>query len=185
MIFSLRSAPERIVVAIYAFALMFPLLVEWSNNPEFLGEYFSPIQRSRAETERMLEPGPYEWKDFVIEKKDGTKIGFIASFYTLHPMGKMLEIGYLLLPSERGKGYCTEAAQIMVDYLFFTKEAACVQASTHVKNIASQRVLEKAGFKKEGTMRKRFYIRGDWCDTILFSILREEWKEARILTKAL
>lgn len=162
-----------------------PLYAEWSNNPEFLGEYFSPIQRSRTETEKMLEPSPHEWKDFVIEKKDGTKIGFIASFYALHPMGKMLEIGYLLMPSERGKGYCTEAAQIMVDYLFLTKEAACIQASTHLKNIASQRVLEKAGFKKEGTMRKRFYIRGEWCDTILFSILREEWKEAKILTKAL
>ena len=160
-----------------------PLYAEWSNNLAFLGEYFSPIQRSRTETEKMLEPSPYEWKDFVIEKKDGTKIGFIGSFYILHPMGKMLEMGYTLIPSERGKGYCTEAAQIMVDYLFLTREAACIQATTHVKNNASQRVLEKVGFKKEGAMRKRFFVRGEWQDIILFSILREEWKEPKVLTK--
>ena len=161
-----------------------PLHAGWSNNQEFQGEYYFPTQRSRTETEKVMsEPGPYEWKDFVIEKKDGPKIGIIDSFYMLHPMGKVPEIGYALIPSERGKGYCTEAAQIMVDYLFLTKEAPCIQTSTDARNTASQRVLEKIGFKKEGTMRKRFYSRGDWQDTILFSILREEWKEPKILTK--
>ena len=162
-----------------------PLYTEWSNSPEFQGEYFFPTQRSRTETEKtMSEPSPYEWKDFVIAKKDGTKIGIINSYYVLHPMGKVLEIGFALIPNERGKGYCTEAAKIMVDYLFLTKEAPCIQTSTDVKNIASQKVLEKVGFKKEGTMRKRFYSRGKWQDVILFSILREEWKEPKILTKA-
>jgi RimJ/RimL family protein N-acetyltransferase len=87
------------------------------------------------------------------------------------------------VPTERGKGYCTEAAQIMLDYLFLSKETVCIQATTHVKNIASQRVLQKVGFKKEGIMRKRFFIQGEWQDIILFSILREEWKEPRILTR--
>jgi RimJ/RimL family protein N-acetyltransferase len=160
------------------------LYAEWSNDPEFHGEYFFPTQKSRTETEKvMVEPSLHEWKDFVIEKKDRTKIGLISFFYVLHPLGKMLEMGYALIPSGRGKGYCTEAAQIMVDYLFLTKEANCVQSGTHVKNISSQRVLEKVGFRKEGTMRKRFYSRGEWQDIILFSILREEWKEPKILTR--
>ncbi len=160
-----------------------PLYAEWVNNPEFLGEHFFPTQRSRVEIEKAFEPSLQEWKDFIIEKKDGTRIGFIVSFYLLHPMGKMLEIGYALISSERGKGYCTEATQMMVDYLFLVKEANCIQATTHVESIASQRVLEKAGFKKEGIMRKRFFTRGEWQDIILFSILREEWKEPKILTK--
>jgi ribosomal-protein-alanine N-acetyltransferase len=161
-----------------------PLYDEWCNDPEFLGEYFFPIQRSRTETEKvMLEPSPYEFKDFVIEKKDGTKIGYIAFFHALHPMGKMLEIGYALIPSERARGHCSEAAQIIVDYLFLTKEAPCIQATTDSENIASQRVLEKAGFKKEGTMRKRSFSRGEWRDLTLYSSLREEWKEPKVLTK--
>jgi aminoglycoside 6'-N-acetyltransferase len=98
-------------------------------------------------------------------------------------MGKTLEIGYSLISSERGKGYCSEAAQIMVDYLFLSKETPCIQAVTHIKNTASQRILEKVGFRREGIMRKRSFVRGEWTDMVLFSILREEWKEPKILTK--
>ena len=162
----------------------FPLLIEWVNKLEYWGEFFSPSQRSRTEIEKNLsEPGPFEFKDFVIEKKDGTTVGWISFFYTLHPMWKTLEIGYSLIPNERRKGYCTEAAQIMVDYLFLSKEASCIQATTHVKNAASQRILEKVGFRREGIMRKRDFVRGEWTDVNLFSILREEWNEPRILTR--
>jgi RimJ/RimL family protein N-acetyltransferase len=98
-------------------------------------------------------------------------------------MGKLLEIGYVLVPDERGKGYCTEAVMIMVDYLFLTKEMLCIQAITDTRNIASQKVLEKAGFTKEGTIRKRFFSRGEWRDGYLYSILRKQWKEPKILTK--
>jgi ribosomal-protein-alanine N-acetyltransferase len=49
--------------------------------------------------------------------------------------------------------------------------------------VASQKVLEKNGFKKEGTIRKEEFVRGEWRDKYLYSILREEWKEPRILTK--
>jgi RimJ/RimL family protein N-acetyltransferase len=161
-----------------------PLFTEWFNNPEFNGELFAPVQRSRAEIEKSYsEPSPFEGKRFIIEKKDGTKIGWIVHFNMLHPMGKFLEIGYALAPNERGKGYCTEAAKIMVDYLFLAKEIACIQAITDVRNTASQKVLENAGFQKEGTIRKRFSIRGEWRDGYLYSILREEWKEPKILTK--
>jgi ribosomal-protein-alanine N-acetyltransferase len=52
-----------------------------------------------------------------------------------------------------------------------------------VGNKAAQRVLEKAGFKVEGTIRKLSFVRGEWTDRILYSILLEEWKEPRILTK--
>jgi len=97
-------------------------------------------------------------------------------------MGKTLEIGASLIPNERRKGYGTEATQIMIDYLFLSKEAPCIQATTHIKN-PSQRALEKIGFRREGIMRKRSFIRGEWTDITLYSILREEWKEPKILTK--
>jgi RimJ/RimL family protein N-acetyltransferase len=159
-----------------------PLFAEWFNKPEVFGEYNPLRQMSRTEAEKMLE-NPLELKPFIIEKKDGGKIGFIAHFYVLHPAGRQLEIGYSLVPSERGKGYCTEALKIMVDFLFLSKDTMRIQAQTDPRNIPSQKVLEKVGFKKEGTLRKSFFMRGEWRDAYLYSILKEEWKEPKILTK--
>jgi RimJ/RimL family protein N-acetyltransferase len=159
-----------------------PLFAEWFNKPEVFGEYNPLHQMSRIEAEKLLE-NPLELKPFLIEKKDGNKIGFVAHFYVLHPASKQLEIGYTLVPGERGKGYCTEALEIMVDYLFLSKEIIRIQAQTDPRNLASQKVLEKAGFKKEGTLRKSLFMRGEWRDALLYSILREEWKEPKVLTK--
>jgi ribosomal-protein-alanine N-acetyltransferase len=159
-----------------------PLIAEWFSSPEVFGEYNPLRQMSRTDAEKMFE-NPFELKPFFIEKKDGSKIGFVAHFYVLHVAGRQLEIGYSLVPSERGKGYCTEAAKIMVDYLFLSKESMRIQAQTDPRNVASQKVLEKIGFKKEGTLRKNFFMRGEWRDAYLYSILREEWKEPKILTK--
>ena len=159
-----------------------PLIAEWFSSPEVFGEYNTLRQMSKTEAEKMFE-SPLELKTFIIEKKDGNKIGFVSHFYVLHPAARQLEIGYVLLPSERGKDYCTEAVNIMVDYLFLSKESRRIQAQTDLRNVASQKVLEKVGFKKEGTLRKNFFRRGEWRDTYLYSILREEWKEPKILTK--
>ena len=157
-----------------------PLFAEWINNREFLGEYesFEPI--SRMELEKQYDKLTPEEKWFFIEKKNGNKIGHIGHFLS----GKLLEIGYVMIPSERGKGYCTEAVKIMVDHLFLSKDIVRIQAHTNVRNKASQKVLEKAGFQKEGRIRKCSFIKGEWRDSYLYSILREEWKEPKILTKA-
>jgi RimJ/RimL family protein N-acetyltransferase len=90
--------------------------------------------------------------------------------------------GFALISSERGKGYGTEAIQLMVDHLFLTKNVVRIQVTTDVSNVASQRALEKVGFAKEGTMRKYFFAKGNYRDHFLYSILREEWKEPKILT---
>jgi RimJ/RimL family protein N-acetyltransferase len=73
--------------------------------------------------------------------------------------------------------------KILVDYLFLSKSIVRIQAKANPRNVASQRVLEKAGFKKEGLIRKDVFVRGQWQDGVLYSILREEWKEPKVLTK--
>ncbi len=157
----------------------FPLVLDWFNNPQFEGE-FEPLdpQRSRKEFEDRYEKlGPDE-KFFLIEKKDGSKIGSIGHY----SRGNTPEIGYFIIPDERGKGYCSEAVQIMVDYLFLSRDIVRVQAHTNIGNRASQKVLEKSGFKKEGTFRKEYFVRGEWVDSCYYGILKEEWKEPKILT---
>ena len=155
------------------------LVSEWLNNPDYFGEYVPLKQQSRTELEKGYDTMPPEVRWFIIEKKDESKIGSIGHF----PAGKLFEIGYAIIPSERGKGCCTEAVKIMVDYLFLSKDIGRIQAHTDIRNAASQKVLEKVGFKKEGTIRKSNFIRGEWRDTYLYSILREEWKEPKILTR--
>ncbi len=157
-----------------------PWVAECVNNPEFYGQYEPLMQVSKAELENKYDKLTPKEKWFIIEKKDGSKIGGISHF----PVGELLEIGYTLIPSERNKGYCTEAVKIIVDYLFLSKDIVRIQAGTNPRNVASQRVLEKAGFKKEGLVRKSVFVRGKWEDGLLYSILREEWKESKILTKA-
>lgn len=160
-----------------------PLFAEWANKPEFFGEYNPLRQTSRTEIEKNFDKSTHEETGFIIEKKDGSKIGYICHFTLAHPAGKLLEIGYSMSPNERGRGYCTEALQIMVDYLFLSQDTQRIQACTDTRNLASQKVLEKTGFKKEGTMRKYLFIRGEPRDACLYSILREEWKEPKSLTK--
>lgn len=155
-----------------------PVLKEWVNDADFVGEFEPFSQESLTDLEKQYERlTDGQW--FFVERKDGTKIGYIAHF----KVKSCVSIGYMLVPSERRKGYGSEAVTIMVDYVFLTKDIARIQAEIHPHNKASSRVLEKAGFTKEGTLRKSFLSRGVWRDTALYSILREEWKEPRILPK--
>jgi diamine N-acetyltransferase len=152
------------------------LLKEWRNNFEFTGQYQSISQTTIKDLEKQYDDLADE-KWFFIEKKDGIKIGTISH----RSVFKIQEIGSSLLPSERGKGYGSEAVRIMVDYLFLSKDIGRIQAHTEARNVAAQKVLQKAGFKKEGTFRKEYFVRGEWRDSCIFAILREEWKEPKII----
>ena len=155
------------------------LVAEWLNTPDYFGEYNPLVQMSKADLQKTYDNRSPEANWFFIEKKDGSKVGSIGH----RPVGRAQEIGYAVLPGERKKGYCSEAVTIMVDYLFLSKDIARVQAHTDVRNEGSQKTLEKAGFKKEGVVRKGAFFWGEWRDGCLYSILREEWKEPKILTR--
>jgi RimJ/RimL family protein N-acetyltransferase len=165
-----------------------PLLQEWLSDVRFIGNYMSfPVQASKNQLEsQVLEHKLYgnEWVDFIVEKKDGTKIGEVVHFIGAPNFG-WVEIGYAIVPEERNKGYCTEAAQILTDYLFLTKDIGRIQATIDEENQGSKHVLEQSGFRKEGTLRKALWNgAGRWVDGSIYGILREEWKEPKILTKS-
>lgn len=157
-----------------------PLVAQWYGDPEYMGEYQDtwtvPIEGLEK---AMLEDNIF----FMIEKKNGKKIGHIGGHMYGWMRGRMMEIGFALVPSERRKGYGTEAIQMMVDYLFLETDIVRVQAPTGTRNTPSQKALERAGFSKEGIMRKSWFAKGEYIDQCLYSILRGEWKEPKILTK--
>jgi RimJ/RimL family protein N-acetyltransferase len=156
-----------------------PFVAEILNSLRNSGEYVPLMQLSKSELEKQYEHSSAETKFFIIEKKDGTRIGNVGHFVS----ASQYEIGYTVIPSERRKGYASEAVQIIVDYLFLSRNINRVQAFVDQRNVSSIRVIEKAGFMREATLRKSFFMHGDWRDMLLYGMLREEWKEPRILTK--
>ena len=92
------------------------------------------------------------------------------------------EAWYLLDPKYWGQGIVTEAvAQLLVlafdDFLLHRVWATCLP-----ENPASTRVLEKAGFRREGVLRQSLRIHGEWRDCWLYAILADEWKSSMTAT---
>jgi aminoglycoside 6'-N-acetyltransferase len=158
-------------------------LYRWWNDPQFAGEYSGDYPKSRIEVEALVKGAWF----FIIESRlEHKKIGFIDYYHPARPSDYpyLYEIGYRIKPCERNKGYTTEAARLLVDYLFSTKkEVERIEVVTDVENVPSQRVLEKNGFKREGELRKRPFHRGQYRNEYMYSLLREEWKEPKIPTK--
>jgi ribosomal protein S18 acetylase RimI-like enzyme len=91
-------------------------------------------------------------------------------------LGGML--GYGIGPSWWGQGLGTEVAQVAVACAFERYEAAVVWASTDADNVASCRVLEKVGMRRDGVLRQRRAHNNQRSDEAHSSILRREWVPA-------
>ncbi|WMV34194.1 hypothetical protein MTR67_027579, partial [Solanum verrucosum] len=82
------------------------------------------------------------------------------------------ELGYVLAYKYWGKGIVTKAVKIAVSNIFEEwPNLERVEAFVDVDNKGSQRVLEKAGFLKEGVLRKFRTIKGRSPDMVIFSFL--------------
>lgn len=73
-----------------------------------------------------------------------------------------------------GRGYTTEAVQLLVDYLFATKKQHRIQLVIVPDNAPSRRIAEKCGFALEGTARGAFFNAGRNVDVLLYSLLRTD-----------
>ncbi|XP_031497806.1 uncharacterized protein LOC116262482 [Nymphaea colorata] len=85
------------------------------------------------------------------------------------------EIGYVLSPGYWGKGITTSVVRSVAPAAFRELPGLeRIQGLVASENIASQRVLEKCGFQKEGLLRKYMFLKGRVRDIVVFSILRED-----------
>jgi len=102
--------------------------------------------------------------------------GSCAGWVTWHPIGLFgnFEIGIALFPEYRGRGIGTEAQRQLVEYLFDTTTVHRLQAGTEVDNLAEQRSLERVGFRREGVMRGAHFRAGQWRDSIMYALIRED-----------
>jgi RimJ/RimL family protein N-acetyltransferase len=85
------------------------------------------------------------------------------------------EISYQLFGSRHaGKGYTSEAVNLLTRYLFGRKRVNRMQLNIHPDNAASRRVAAKCGFTFEGVMRGAWFHGGEFHDLEIWSLLRDE-----------
>jgi [ribosomal protein S5]-alanine N-acetyltransferase len=89
---------------------------------------------------------------------------------TLSEDGADAEIGYSLNPEFWGQGYGTEAALRLIEYLKDERQVRRVFATSRPENAASIRIMEKLGMRQVDCYRKNVLIRGEWRDTLVFSM---------------
>ena len=86
-------------------------------------------------------------------------------------------IGCWLVPAVHGEGYGTEAVSLLLDYLFRVYSQPAVYAKALPDNEAARGLLESLGFTQEGRARKEVFWDGKYQDSIMYSLLREEWRD--------
>ena len=84
------------------------------------------------------------------------------------------EFGYVFAREVWGRGLATETAALLRETAFGPLDMHRLSATCHPDNVASVRVLEKAGLHLEGRLRDHMWVRGDWRDSLLYAITRSE-----------
>jgi ribosomal-protein-alanine N-acetyltransferase len=85
-------------------------------------------------------------------------------------------LGYWMDAERQGRGLMTEAVRAATAFAFGAAALHRVQAAVMPTNRASLRVLEKAGYRREGSAARYLCIAGAWEDHVLFAITTEEWQ---------
>jgi [ribosomal protein S5]-alanine N-acetyltransferase len=84
-------------------------------------------------------------------------------------------LGYYVDERHNGCGYATQAVRLILDFAFGRARLHRVQAAVLPRNVASQRVLQKSGFSREGRSTKYLQINGVWEDHDVYAITAEDW----------
>ena len=110
---------------------------------------------------------------FAIEI-DGVAAGGIGLIIREDVYARNVGVGYWLGESYWGQGYATEALRALVPYVFETFDCHRLHSHHYGWNLASGRVLEKAGFRLEGCLREHICKNGEFTDSLQYGLLREE-----------
>lgn len=119
---------------------------------------------------------PHPWRRSICI--DDRSIGFITVFPGSGDDRCRADIGYGLAPKYWGHGIATKAVKIALPHVFEEfPELLRLQAFVDVDNKPSQRVLEKAGFQKEGLLRKYAYLKGKLENLFVYSFLSTDFQD--------
>lgn len=136
-------------------------------------------------TPKNLVEAKKEIKERLEDEKKGTQEtlaievdGEYAGFVNIHGLTKndrykhAAIIGYCTHPKYRGKGITTKAVKLVTDYAFKKYHLKRISGMCRTFNKASARVLEKAGYKLEGILKKNKFKDGKYLDDMLWAKVR-------------
>lgn len=142
-----------------------------------------PLERAEGMlAELSAMDGPVSdswWMLTIVDADDSTIFGDLA----IHPTfdGRSIEIGYTLAPSAWGRGYGTEAVDALLDRLWSDVRVTRISAMLHPDNLASERVLERTGFKFEGRTRLSYWVGEENSDDLIYGMTRADWTDRLVL----
>jgi ribosomal-protein-alanine N-acetyltransferase len=110
--------------------------------------------------------------------RDGRAIGLVGCQPRNLRVGEC-ELWYLLERASWGQGLAFEAARAALDHAFGYDRVRLISAQAVPENVASWRILEKLGMRREGRLRQRFVRDGVYHDLYSYAILRGEWEQAK------
>ncbi len=147
--------------------------MSWGPNTE---------EETQAYVPRQLEAqasDPRRELDFAVTLKDDGRLIGGCGLHVTRPKDPAGFIGYCFHRDYWGQGYAAEAARSVVAFGFEALDLHRIYSTCDVQNIASARVMEKVGMRREGHLREDRLIRGRWRDSLLYAILEHEWREQR------
>ena len=121
----------------------------------------------------MLSANENETFSFAVTA-DNKVIGSIGVFRQENIHKRTAELGYYIAQEYWGKGIMTEAVKQICEYVFDSSDIIRIYAEPFAHNSASCRVLEKAGYQYEGTLRSNAVKNGKVIDMIMYSLLKRE-----------
>ena len=113
----------------------------------------------------------------VILQENGTLIGG-CGIHISNPLQREGFIGHCYDTTYWNKGYATEAGNALLQFGFGQLKLHRIYATCFPENFGSAKVLEKLGIQKEGRLREHMLQRGQWRDSLQYSILDYEYTPA-------
>lgn len=156
-------------------------IFRYGSDPEVtkyvLFETHTSIEDARIFLRLTLEQyANLEPAALAIEDKENKKLIGTIGYLNWNAAHKRIEIGYALSRDFWNRGYASEATNVLIDYLFEHSDTIRIEARCRPENIGSSRVMEKAGMKFEGILRKQIFVKGEHQDMKIYSIIRDDWE---------
>ncbi|MCM3240196.1 GNAT family N-acetyltransferase [Heyndrickxia oleronia] len=147
------------------------------SDPDVTRYYGQESFTSFEQAEQIIEMFNHNYKErrgirWGMELKDRKGIIGSIGFNAWVPKYKRAEIGYELHPGFWRKGYASEAVKAVVDYGFNHLDLNRIGAVVFLENTASNDLLIKLGFEKEGVLRNYIYQNGISYDTNVYSLVK-------------
>jgi ribosomal-protein-alanine N-acetyltransferase len=118
--------------------------------------------------------GDLAYPFFVLRKTDGALVGGLTLANIRRGCAQAGSLGYWMGASYARQGHMTGAVSAVLPFAFATLRLHRVEAACIPANIASIRLLEKTGFRREGFARQYLCIDGSWQDHLLYARLKDD-----------